>query len=298
MSAKQERCWSWQTQRRGVWVEGTVFGGWTHRQLHTHVWWRRRRWKDTHDTSVTPRLTPFTLKQHFQCNMHRGNSQWMKKNKFRLVRRCMDKWFYLTEESDDIWYDASKRSEQTDVPECLESPRGSSLGSLETLGVAHPTANNQKITTVNSKGHFVICDLTVGNGQTAHHHQTGVNIDVGNPWCTGLYHRHQLFHSPGGGGGAGISVGPSSILKGSTRCFLFRWSFSIFFLFGSTEVVEATDASGKEMIWLIHPSNCWCLSKSFSLSNRTTSISIKPNILINFFVLFSNSYSIQWHTPL
>lgn len=30
------------------------------------------------------------------------------------------------------------------LPECLVSPRGSSLGSLETLGVAHPTKTKLK----------------------------------------------------------------------------------------------------------------------------------------------------------
>lgn len=31
------------------------------------------------------------------------------------------------------------------LPECLVSPRGSSLGSLETLGVAHPTKTKKKV---------------------------------------------------------------------------------------------------------------------------------------------------------
>lgn len=30
------------------------------------------------------------------------------------------------------------------LPECLESPSGSSFGSLETLGVAHPTKENKE----------------------------------------------------------------------------------------------------------------------------------------------------------
>lgn len=31
------------------------------------------------------------------------------------------------------------------LPECLVSPRGSSLGSLETLGVAHPTKTKTNV---------------------------------------------------------------------------------------------------------------------------------------------------------
>lgn len=31
------------------------------------------------------------------------------------------------------------------LPECLVSPRGSSLGSLETLGVAHPTKTKKNV---------------------------------------------------------------------------------------------------------------------------------------------------------
>ena len=38
------------------------------------------------------------------------------------------------------------RASQAALPECLESPSGSSFGSLETLGVAHPTEREQRNT--------------------------------------------------------------------------------------------------------------------------------------------------------
>lgn len=37
----------------------------------------------------------------------------------------------------------NNRTSQASLPECLESPSGSSFGSLEALGVAHPTKGNK-----------------------------------------------------------------------------------------------------------------------------------------------------------
>lgn len=42
------------------------------------------------------------------------------------------------------WLTARDEEQPDSLPECLESPRGSSFGSLETLGVAHPTTRRTK----------------------------------------------------------------------------------------------------------------------------------------------------------
>lgn len=42
------------------------------------------------------------------------------------------------------WLRARDEEQPDSLPECLESPNGSSFGSLETLGVAHPTIREIK----------------------------------------------------------------------------------------------------------------------------------------------------------
>lgn len=60
-----------------------------------------------------------------------SESEWLynKKGEMNKIKQWLS-------ERDEDWLDFT-----ASLPECLESPSGSSFGSLETFGVAHPTKN-------------------------------------------------------------------------------------------------------------------------------------------------------------
>lgn len=88
----------------------------------------------------------------------------------------------------------------------------------------------------------------------------------------------------------GLSACPSSVLRGSTRCFLFRCSFLVFFLSCSPAVaVREQDNSG---VWMFRPehfltrsehSSCFPLPSFYSLIKRKSgtrfNISLVPSFL-------------------